>query len=57
MPATILQDQFVCGVFETLKALEEFQIEPFLDGCDGSPYLDFIGHVADDPWEWPKGPE
>jgi hypothetical protein len=55
--ATMLQDQFVCGVFETLKALEEFQIEPFLDGYEGSPYHDFIGRVADDPWEWPNVPE
>jgi hypothetical protein len=54
--ATMLQDQFVCGVFETLKALEEFQIEPFLDGYEGSSYHDFIGRVADDPWEWPKEP-
>jgi len=52
--ATMLQDQFVCGVFETLKALEEFQIDPFLDGYEGSPYHDFIGRVADDPWDWPK---
>jgi hypothetical protein len=41
----------VTGVFETLKALEEFQIAPFVDGYEGSPYHDFIGRL--DGWEWP----
>ena len=39
------------GMFETLKALEEFEIEPFKDGYEGSPYNDFIGRLAD--WSWP----
>ena len=51
--AKILKDQFISGVFESLKALEVAEIEPFLDGYEGSPFHDFIGRVADDPWPWP----
>jgi hypothetical protein len=51
--AGMLEQVFIGGVFESLKALEEFEIEPFLDGYEGSPYHDFIGRVDDDPWEWP----
>jgi hypothetical protein len=40
------------GVFETLKTLEEFQIEPFTDGYEGSPYHDFVGRLDD--WSWPE---
>jgi hypothetical protein len=40
------------GVFETLKVLETFEIEPFKDGYEGSPYNDFIGRLDD--WSWPK---
>src|SRR5262252_3197903 len=29
------------GVFETLKALEHFEIKPFESGYEGSPYNDF----------------
>jgi hypothetical protein len=53
--ASMLEHAFVGGVFETLKALEEFEIDPFLDGYEGSPYHDFIGRVAPDPWQWPNG--
>lgn len=53
--AGMLEKEFVGGVFESLKALEEFEIEPFLDGYEGSPYNDFIGRVDDDQWEWPEG--
>ena len=55
--AMMLQDQFVCGVFETLKALEEFGIEPFVDGYEGSPCHDFMGRMADNPWPWPDDPK
>jgi hypothetical protein len=48
----MLSHAVVTGVFETLKALEQFQIEPFKDGYEGSPYNDFIGRLDD--WEWPK---
>ena len=40
------------GVFETLRVLEEFEIEPFKDGYEGSPFHDFIGRLDD--WEWPE---
>jgi hypothetical protein len=53
--AQVLAQQVVTGVFETLKVLEQFQIEPFKDGYEGSPYNDFIGRLAD--WEWPKTDE
>jgi Family of unknown function (DUF6547) len=50
--ASMLAQEVVTGVFETLKVLEQFQIEPFKDGYEGSPFNDFIGRLAD--WEWPK---
>lgn len=49
--AGLLEDQFSRGVFETLKVLENLEIEPFLEGYEGSPYHDFIGRMDD--WEWP----
>ena len=52
--AGMLSGAFKGGVFETLKALEEFEIEPFVEGYEGSPYNDFIGRVDTDPWQWPK---
>ena len=51
--AGMLAHAFEGGVFETLKALEEFEIEPFLEGYEGSPHHDFIGRVAADQWQWP----
>jgi len=50
--AGMLSRQVEAGVFETLKVLEEFEIEPFKDGYEGSPYHDFMGRLAD--WEWPQ---
>lgn len=52
--ANMLADEFEGGIFETLKALEEFEVEPFIDGYEGSPYHDFIGRVDKDQWEWPE---
>jgi len=53
--AEMLEEAFRGGVFETLKYLEEFEIEPFVDGYEGSPYHDFIGRVyKPDPWNWPE---
>ena len=49
--ARLLSNQFETGVFESLKVLEHFQIPPFEDGYEGSPYNDFIGRLAD--WPWP----
>ena len=50
--AGMLAHEVELGVFETLKVLEQYQVEPFKDGYEGSPYNDFIGRLAD--WEWPK---
>jgi hypothetical protein len=50
--AGMLAHQVEVGVFESLKVLEEFQVEPFKDGYEGSPYNDFIGRLAD--WNWPE---
>jgi len=44
----------VTGVFETLKVLEEAQIDPFKGGNEGSPYEDFIGRLTLDHWSWPE---
>jgi hypothetical protein len=40
------------GVFESLKVLEQFQIAPFEEGYEGSPYNDFVGRL--NGWEWPE---
>ena len=50
--AGMLAQEVVTGVFETLKVLEKFEIEPFRDGYEGSPYNDFIGRLGD--WSWPE---
>jgi hypothetical protein len=50
--ASMLIHEVELGVFETLKALEDLQIEPFKDGYEGSPFNDFVGRLAD--WEWPE---
>jgi hypothetical protein len=51
--AKMLLEEVITGVFETLKSLEEHEIEPFKDGYEGSPYNDFIGRVSNN-WEWPE---
>lgn len=50
--AKMLSSEVERGVFETLKALEQFQVSPFEDGYEGSPYNDFIGRL--DGWKWPN---
>jgi hypothetical protein len=50
--AQMLAREVEVGVFETLKALERFCVEPFNEGYEGSPYEDFIGRLSD--WEWPE---
>jgi len=47
----MLKHEVEVGVFETLKILEQFQVAPFEDGYEGSPYNDFIGRLAN--WKWP----
>ena len=50
-----LERTFQNGVFETLKTLEEFGIEPFTEGYEGSAFHDFTGRVdREEPWEWPE---
>ena len=46
--AGMLAQEVMPGVFETLKVLEEFVVEPFQDGYEGSPYHGFIGRL--DGW-------
>ena len=50
--ARILTAEVERGVFETLKALEEFEVSPFTDGYEGSPFHDFVGRL--NGWEWPE---
>jgi hypothetical protein len=50
--ARMLAHEVVTGVFETLKMLEQFQVPPFTDGYEGSPFHDFIGRL--NGWEWPE---
>lgn len=54
--ARMLAHAFESGVFNTLKVLETFEVAPFEEGYEGSPYHDFIGRLAGD-WEWPEGEE
>jgi hypothetical protein len=51
--AKLLSEAFESGVFETLKALEAFEIAPFQDGYEGSPHNDFVGRLSKD-WDWPR---
>jgi len=48
----MLKQEVELGVFETLKVLEQFQVEPFKDGYEGSPFHDFIGRLGN--WQWPE---
>jgi hypothetical protein len=50
--ARMLAEEVVGGVFETLKTLEQFEVVPFVDGYEGSPFNDFVGRL--DGWEWPE---
>lgn len=52
--ARMLEHAVVTGVFQTLQVLERFEIEPFRDGYEGSPFNDFVGRLDDDEWEWPE---
>jgi hypothetical protein len=49
--ARLLAEQVETGVFETLRVLEQFEVKPFLDGYEGSPFNDFIGRL--NGWKWP----
>jgi len=52
--AEMLEQEVVTGVLESLKALGEFEVDPFLDGYEGQAYHDFVGRMDD--WEWPESP-
>lgn len=52
--ARMLEHSFSGGIFETLKALGPHEIQPFLEGYEGSPYHDFVGRLQDDEWQWPE---
>jgi len=51
--ARMLSEQAQLGIFETLKALEEYAVAPFESGYEGTPYHDFIGRLGG--WQWPGG--
>ena len=51
--ALMLAHEVEAGVFETLKVLEQYEIAPFEDGYEGSPFHDFIGRISGE-WEWPE---
>ncbi len=50
--AGMLELAFSGGAFEALKAFEKFEIEPFVEGYEGSPYHDFLGRMQE--WKWPE---
>jgi hypothetical protein len=50
--AQVILAEVELGVFETLKALEQFGIAPFESGYEGSAFNDFIGRL--NGWEWPE---
>jgi hypothetical protein len=50
--AGLMAKEVELGVFETLKALEQFETPPFETGYEGSSFNDFIGRLGD--WEWPR---
>jgi hypothetical protein len=50
--ARLLEHEVELGIFEALKVLEEFEVQPFVEGYEGSPYHDFIGRLSN--WKWPQ---
>ena len=50
--AGMLAHEVEVGGFETLKILEQFEVDPFKGGYEGSPFHDFIGRLSD--WKWPE---
>src|SRR5262245_1714454 len=51
--AQLLAKEVELGVFESLKALEQFAIKPFESGYEGSSYNDFVGRL--NGWECRNG--
>jgi hypothetical protein len=50
--ARMLVGEVELGMFEALKALEEFDVAPFETGYEGSAFNDFIGRL--NGWQWPE---
>jgi hypothetical protein len=50
--AAMLAREVELGIFETLKVLQQYQVAPFADGYEGSPFNDFMGRLSG--WEWPE---
>lgn len=50
--AAMLSGEVELGVFEALKALEEFGVAPFETGYEGSAFNDFVGRLHG--WAWPE---
>jgi hypothetical protein len=48
--AKMLKHAFESGVHSTLVELHEVKLPPFEDGYEGTPFHDFVGRLADDPW-------
>lgn len=51
--AGMLAHQVEVGMFEALKVLEQYQVPPFENGYEGSPFDDFVGRMSGD-WDWPE---
>ncbi|HUQ62248.1 MAG TPA: DUF6547 family protein, partial [Acidimicrobiales bacterium] len=49
--AVMLEEQFVAGVHEALVVLHKGEVEPSVDGFEGTPFLDFVGRLGG--WDWP----
>lgn len=49
--ATMLEQQFVSGIHESLVILHDAGIRPFDQAEEGTPFHDFVGRLAG--WSWP----
>ena len=49
--AQMLVEAFESGMFTALRILHDYQVSPFEDGYEGTPFNDFAGRLDD--WPWP----
>jgi hypothetical protein len=49
--ASMLAEAFQSGMFIALRVLHDYQVPPFGDGYEGTPFNDFTGRLND--WPWP----
>jgi len=49
--ATMLAQEFISGVHESLVVLRGEKVTPLDDGYECDPYHDFVGRL--DGWTWP----